>query len=136
MWLYEGREFTSEDIGDSAGFVYEITDLSNGKKYIGKKNFWQKRMLPPLKGKKRRRKKITESNWKEYYGSSDLVNTLLEEKGPENFKREILKTCKTKGDMSYWELKYQVDFEVLFKEEYYNEFIGAKIHSKHLSQDN
>jgi hypothetical protein len=61
MWYYNGEEFTSEMIGDYVGFVYLITDLSNGKKYVGKKTLMSKRKLPPLKGKTRRRTKIIEN---------------------------------------------------------------------------
>ena len=133
MWYYNGEEFTSEMIGDYVGFVYLITDLSNGKKYVGKKTLMSKRKLPPLKGKTRRRTKIVESDWQDYYGSSEEVKALVEDRGRDQFKREILHLCKGKGEMSYLELKEQVDREVLFKDEYYNEFVGAKIHSKHVA---
>ena len=133
MWYYNGEEFTSEMIGDYVGFVYLITDLSNGKKYVGKKTLMSKRKLPPLKGKTRRRTKIVETDWQDYYGSSEEVKALVEDRGRNQFKREILHLCKGKGEMSYLELKEQVDREVLFKDEYYNEFIGAKIHSKHVA---
>jgi len=132
MWMYDGFEFTSDDIGTFEGFVYKITNKQNGRMYIGKKNFWNVRRLPPLKGKKRRRVTKIESDWQKYYGSSDEVKSLVEELGPENFEREILHLCRSKGEMSYYELKEQIDREVLFKEEYYNEFVGAKIHSKHV----
>lgn len=133
MWYYNEEEFTSEMIGDYVGFVYLITDLSNGKKYVGKKTLMSKRKLPPLKGKTRRRTKIVETDWQDYYGSSEEVKALVEDRGRDQFKREILHLCKGKGEMSYLELKEQVDREVLFKDEYYNEFVGAKIHSKHVA---
>lgn len=133
MWYYNGEEFTSEMIGDYVGFVYLITDLSNNKKYVGKKTLMSKRKLPPLKGKTRRRTKIVETDWQNYYGSSEEVKALVEDRGRDQFKREILHLCKGKGEMSYLELKEQVDREVLFKDEYYNAFIGCKIHEKHVS---
>lgn len=133
MWYYNGEEFTSGMIGDYVGFVYLITDLSNGKKYVGKKTLMSKRKLPPLKGKTRRRTKIIETDWQDYYGSSEEVKALVEDRGRDQFKREILHLCKGKGEMSYLELKEQIDREVLFKDEYYNEFVGAKIHSKHVA---
>ena len=52
--------------------------------------------------------------------------------GRERFKREIIRLCKTKGEMTYFEMKEQIDRKVLFDDKYYNEFIGGKIHSKHL----
>lgn len=132
MWYYDGEEFTSEMIGDYIGFVYVITDLSNEKKYVGKKLFQSKRKLPPLKGKTRKRTKITESDWMDYFGSSDEVKLLVEEKGTSNFKREILHLCNTKGEMSYLEAKEQFDRNVLLSDEYYNGIINCKIHRTHV----
>lgn len=131
-WLYEGQPFESDMIGDYVGFVYLITNLQNDKKYIGKKWFWSTKKLPPLKGKKRKRTVVKESDWKQYYGSSEEVKLLLEQLGKDNFKREILRLCKTKGECTYFEAKFQFDFDVLLRDDYYNEFIGCRIHSKHL----
>lgn len=131
-WTFEGQPFTSDMIGDNVGFVYQITNLENGKKYIGKKWFWSTRKLPPLKGKTRKRKVQKESDWQKYYGSSDEVKLLVEQLGEDNFDREILRLCKTKGECTYYEAKLQFDFDVLLRDDYYNEFIGCKIHSKHL----
>lgn len=132
MWLYDGKEFTSEMIGDFIGFVYIITDLSNNKKYVGKKLFVSKRKLPPLKGKTRKRTKIVESDWMEYFGSSEEVKLMVEEKGVGNFKREILHLCNNKGEMSYLEAKEQFDRNVLLSDEYYNGIINCKIHRSHV----
>ena len=131
-WTYKEKLFESEDIGDYIGFVYLITNLSNNKKYIGKKNFWSTRRLPPLKGKTRKRTTKKESDWKDYFGSSEQVKLLVESHGRNNFKREIIHLCNSKGEMSYLEAKEQFDREVLFSDEYYNEFIGCKIHAKHV----
>lgn len=133
MWIFEGNEFTSDMIDDNFGFVYEITDLDNGKKYIGKKWFWNTRKRPPLKGKTRKRIVRVESDWLKYYGSSEEVKSLVEDAGTERFNREILRLCKTKGECTYFEAKLQFDNDVLLKDEYYNNFIGCKIHSKHVS---
>jgi hypothetical protein len=132
MWLYEGREFTSDDIGDYVGFVYMITDRSNNKKYVGKKLFKSTRKLPPLKGKSRRRTKIVESDWQDYFGSSEEVKQLVEERGRDCFYREILHLCKTKGVMSYLEAKEQFDRNVLLDDSYYNGIIQCKIHRTHV----
>lgn len=132
MWTYNGAEFTSEMIEDYLGFVYMITDTRNGKRYIGKKNFISTRKLPPLKGKTKRRTKKTESDWKTYYGSNDEVKLLVEEQGGSIFEREILHLCKTKGELSYMELKEQVDREVLLSDEYYNGIIQVRINASHV----
>lgn len=132
MWYYNEEEFTSEMIEDNVGFVYLITNLSDNKKYVGKKTLISKRKLPPLKGKTRRRTKIVESNWQDYFGSSEEVNALVEEHGRDNFKREILHLCKSKGEMSYLELKEQMAREVLLDDEYYNGILQVKIHRSHV----
>lgn len=134
MWYYEGKEFTSEDIGEYMGFVYIITDKTNEKKYVGKKLFKSKRRLPPLKGKTRRRTKVVESDWQDYFGSSDEVKMLVEEHGRDNFHREILHLCDTKGVMSYLEAKEQFDRNVLLDDSYYNGIIQCKIHRSHVKK--
>ena len=132
MWYYQDKEFTSEMIGDHIGFVYIITDKSNDKKYVGKKLFKSKRRLPPLKGKTRRRTKVVESDWMDYFGSSEEVKMLVEEHGRDNFHREILHLCDTKGVMSYLEAKEQFDRNVLLDDSYYNGIIQCKIHRSHV----
>lgn len=132
MWLYEDKEFTSEMIGDYMGFVYVITDKSNEKKYVGKKLFKSKRRLPPLKGKTRRRIKVVETDWQDYFGSSDEVKMLVEERGRDNFIREIIYLCNTKGEMGYLEAKVQFDRNVLLDDTYYNGIISCRIHRNHV----
>ena len=134
MWFYEGKPFSSEDLDDShIGFIYEITDTVNGKKYIGKKKLISKRRLAPLKGQKRKRTVIKESDWGTYYGSSEEVKLLVQEFGVDRFTRIILRFCTTTAEMSYYEAKEQFVREVLLKpDEYYNAFIGCKIHRNHV----
>ena len=80
-WIYEGRPFTSDDIGDYYGFVYCITNTTTGQKYIGRKYFVQKRK--PKGGKRR---VTSESDWKRYYGSSDELKRDIKENGRDSFK--------------------------------------------------
>jgi len=136
MWYYNEKEFEPAKFSyeDLAGFVYIVTDLNNGKKYVGKKLFWGTRKLKPLKGKTRKRISKIESDWREYFGSNEQVKMLVENEGQKRFKRDILHLCKAKGEMTYLEMKEQIDREVLFRDDYYNEFIGGKIHSKHLKE--
>ena len=134
MWLLGTTEFTSEMIGEYVGFVYIITDLTSSKMYVGKKLFSSKRTLPPLKGKTRKRKVIKESDWISYYGSSEELMTLVENNGPESFKREILHLCHSRGEMSYLEAKEQFYREVLLSDDYYNGIINCKIHKSHVKR--
>lgn len=133
MWFYKGKEFTSSMIGEYFGYVYLITDLHNDKKYIGKKWFWSSRRKPPLKGKTRKRTVKLESDWQEYFGSNEEVKALVQQYSSDRFKREILCLCMTKGECTYREAKLQFERDVLLRDDYYNEFIGCKIHSKHVS---
>lgn len=133
MWYYESKEY-DETPEEYQGFVYLITELDTGKKYIGKKNFWRPKVLPKNSKRNRRVRTRVESDWRKYFGSNKEVQALVESNGIENYKREILRLCKTKGEMSYYEAKLQFDHDVLLRDDYYNEFIGCKIHSRHLKK--
>ena len=99
-WMYEGKPFTSDDIGDYYGFVYRISNTNNRKSYIGRKYFVQKRK--PKGGK---RKVTSESDWKRYYGSSDELKRDIKTLGRDYFKREILSLHTTLGKVNYEETK-------------------------------
>lgn len=131
MWYHEGKPFESEMIGDYYGFVYEIEEQDTGKKYIGKKFFWRTKTLPITKTRKRRKKTLVESDWQSYYGSSEALKEKVAE-GKTLYNRTILRLCRSKGECSYYEAKLQFEHDVLLRDDYYNEFIGCKIHSKHL----
>lgn len=132
MWYYENKQFepTEEFLEDFQGFVYQITDLSNDKKYIGKKFFWKPKILPVTKTRKRRVRTRVQSDWRDYYGSSEQVKLLRE--GGQEFHREVLRLCRSKGECSYYEAKLQFENDVLLRDDYYNEFIGCKIHARHI----
>ena len=132
MWTYENKLY-DEAPKEYMGFVYLITDLTTNRKYIGKKLFWNTRKLKPLKGKTRRRTQVVESNWKNYYGSNEELQQLVENSHAQRFEREILHLCTKKGIMSYLEAREQFDRNVLLSDEYYNNFIGCKIHGKHVA---
>ena len=132
-WTYNNKPFDSDMIEDYVGFVYEVYDTEAKMKYIGKKKFWSKITRPPLKGKKNKRRSLKESDWKSYYGSSEEVKSLVENTGEWRFERKIIRLCKSLGEMSYYEMKEQIDNDVLLKpDEYYNAFVGGKIHRRHL----
>lgn len=134
MWYYKNKPYepTEDELNEYIGFVYIITERDTGKKYIGKKLFWNKRTRPPLKGKKRKRRDIVESDWREYYSSSPQLLESVAKKGPDLYDREIIRLCKTKGECSYYEAKEQFDQDVLLREDFYNGIINCRVSSSHL----
>ena len=99
-WRYNERPFDSDSIGEYFGFVYRITNQSNGRSYIGRKYFWSFRTPP---GKKRKVKQ--ESDWKKYYGSCPELKEDIKKYNKENFNREIISLHTTKGQCNYEETK-------------------------------
>ena len=99
-WIYEGRPFTSDDIGDYYGFVYRITNTTTQKSYIGRKYFVQKRK--PKGGKRR---VTSESDWKKYYGSSEDLKQDIRRDGKDSFRREIISLHTTLGKVNYEETR-------------------------------
>mgnify|MGYP003659793006 FL=1 len=109
------------------GFIYKITNLTNDKKYIGKKQCKSIRKRPPLKGKKNKRRYEIETDWKTYTSSSNELNKDLDCIGINKFKFEILRWCDSKWELSYYEGKLQFEEEVLLKDDYYNGIINLRI---------
>ncbi len=99
-WLFNGHPFLSKDIDDYFGFVYCITNICSGKRYIGRKYFWQHRKP---RGKSRRVK--SESDWKRYYGSSKELADDVATQGKVSFKRDIISLHKSKGLVNFEETR-------------------------------
>ena len=108
-------------------FVYLITNLSNNKKYVGKKLAKFKTTKPPLKGKKNKRRGTKESDWRTYWGSSDHLNNDVVELGEDKFRREILYYCPSRGVASYIEAREQFERRVLETDDYYNGIINVRV---------
>ncbi len=125
-WTYKGKEVT-EIPEEIEGFVYLITNLTNNRKYIGKKLARFKTTKPPLKGKKNKRRGFKESDWKEYWGSSDKLQADVAALGQDKFTREILYFCKSRAEMSYIEAREQFDRRVLETDDYYNGIINVRV---------
>ena len=132
-WTYKDKDFTEDLIGDNYGFVYEITNLTNNRKYIGKKFFYSTK-TKQVKGKKKRYK--AHSDWQTYYGSSDTLKQDVLQYGKEKFARKILHLCKTKGECGYLEAKEQFLNNVLESDDYYNTWIMCRIRKSHIKDYN
>lgn len=130
-WLHNDILIDSDIIDNYVGFVYQITNLTNNRRYIGKK-LLKRTKTKQVKGKKKR--SLVESDWKTYYGSNKELQEDVIQMGASNFKREILRLCKTKGECNYFEAKYQFDLRVLESEEFYNCWIQLKVHKSHLKK--
>ena len=133
-WTYQGKKI--EDLPqDCEGFVYLITNTTNDRKYVGKKLAKFKKTRPPLKGKKNKRRSKVESDWRDYWGSSDHLNADVQELGPNNFTREILYFCNSRGLMSYLEAREQFERRVLETDEYYNGIINVRVGSSKILKE-
>ena len=130
-WIYEGRPFTSDDIRDYYGFVYRIPNPNTQRSYIGRKYFVQKR-----KPKGAKRRVTSESNWKQYYGSSEELKQDIRSHGRDNFRREILSLHGTIGKVNYEETRQLFLNDVLTEKltdgtpAYYNSNILGRYYRK------
>ena len=129
IWLYKNKEVT-EIPAEFIGFVYLITNITNDRRYIGKKLTQFKRSKKPLKGKVNKRRYTVESDWKDYYGSSDELSADVELLGKDKFKREILFWCSSKSELSYIEAREQFTNKVLESKRWYNGHIRVRVHQK------
>ena len=134
-WTYNGSEIT-EIPDEYEGFVYIITNLTDDRKYIGKKLAKFKTTKPPLKGKKNKRRGYKESDWRDYWGSSDKLIADVEKLGENKFTREILYFCKSRGEMSYLEAREQFERRVLETDEYYNGIINVRVGGSKILREN
>ena len=128
-WTYEGKVI-NELPEWVTGFVYQITNTTNGRMYIGKKLARFKRSRKPLKGRVNKRRYTVDTDWKDYYGSSDDLTIDVNKLGKDKFTREILFYCKSKAELSYIEAREQFARKVLESNDYYNGHIRVRVHGK------
>lgn len=135
--MYQAKE-VAELPENCVGFVYIITNLTNNKKYIGKKlakfaktTYKTVKLKNGTKKKKKIRSKI-DSDWREYWGSSPNLQADIDNLGSDKFTREILYYCKSKAECSYIEAKLQFEYKVLESDQYYNGIINCRIHGSHI----
>ena len=136
-WLFENAQIEALP-EDTVGFVYLITNLVSGRKYIGKKlaKFSKTTYkVVKLKNGNKKRKKIKskiDSDWQTYYGSNDELNKDIQTLGQTHFKREILYYCTSKAQCSYIEAREQFRHRVLESDDYYNRQISVRVHGSHI----
>ena len=130
-WYYNNKKVDTLP-EDCEAFVYLITNKTNDMKYVGKKLAKFKTTKPPLKGKKNKRRGYKESDWREYWGSSDTLTEDIQKLGIEKFSREILFWCRNKAELSYIEAREQFARKVLESDAYYNGHIRVRVHGSGL----
>lgn len=133
-WTYKNHPVTDETVEGYEAFVYIITNLETGRRYIGKKTLFRRVTKKPLKGKTRKRHSKVKSDWENYRGSNKELLADIKTLGPEKFTREILMLCRTRGEANYWEASYQFGYHVLMdRDSWYNDWIMVKVHRSHVS---
>ena len=133
MWHYQGKELDPATIPESAmGFIYMITQVSTGKKYIGRK-LLTRTCTKTVKGVKKRIRK--ESDWKDYWSSSPKIKEWIEANGTSDFTREILAFCKSKGSLAYMEEMALYQCGALESDSWINDNIRSKIYRSWISKD-
>lgn len=108
-WLFDGQVYNPDDAKNWAGFVYLLTHIPTGKKYIGKKSFKSKRKLT----KTAKRRTTIESDWQYYWSSSDVIKEMVKTGGKSEWRREILILCSLDRDVGYCEVREQWRRDVL-----------------------
>jgi len=144
-WTYNGKCIT--EISDmpegTIGFIYKITNGQTGQYYIGKKSLYSHRTLPPLKGYKRKRKVVKESKWQDYRSSNANVQLWFSENDKalnedrrkdinDRLELRILRFCKGKKSLTYYELQEQFSHNVLVDELSLNDNLLGKFFRKDL----
>jgi len=136
-WTFQNQPV--ETLSDECvGFVYLITNTTNGRMYIGKKlakfSKTTQRTVKLKNGNKKKKKIRTkvDSDWRDYYGSSPELTTDVELIGKDKFTREILYYCKSKAECSYIEAREQFSRRVLESKDYYNGHIQVRVHGSHI----
>lgn len=144
MWLYKNKEInelTDMPEPQPFGFIYEVTHIPTGRKYLGKKQLISvqnkplgKKELAALTDKRASKKKqvVKESDWKTYYGSNPEIKSLIKEGKQSEFKREIIIFVATKKLLTYYENKFLFINEVI---EPHTNYINDNIEGRYFKKD-
>lgn len=136
-WLYNNQPVETLP-EDCVGFVYIITNITNNRRYIGKKLAKFSRTTHKtvkLKNGTKKKRKVrskVDSDWRDYYGSSPELTKDVELLGKDQFKREILYYCQSKAECSYIEAREQFAQRVLESADWYNGHIQVRVHGSHI----
>lgn len=131
MWLHDDKPVNESDLEGYVGFVYVIENVTDDRFYIGKKLLKFKRTK---KVKGRKKKFLIDSDWRDYWGSNKSLQEDVKELGEAAFRRKILRLCSSRGEMNYYEAKYQFELGVLESDRYYNDWIMVKVHKSHIKK--
>ncbi len=144
-WTYQNEEITgiSDFPNETFGFIYRVVHIPSGKAYIGKKVLQYtrkvkltKKELAEYEGVVGRRPSyklaVKESDWQTYWGSNKYLKELMKEEPLDNFERQIIACAPTKKLLTYYEVKYQMVYQVLEKP---NEFFNDNILGKFFTKD-
>tara|TARA_B100001939_G_scaffold124221_1_gene107747 strand:+ start:870 stop:1676 length:807 start_codon:yes stop_codon:yes gene_type:complete len=119
VWYKSGKPFVPDE--DKFGFVYIITNTKTTKAYVGCKQYYSM-------GKRK-----TKHKWEMYTGSSKYLNKDIEKIGKKYFTFEVIAEYKNKRSLRYYEMYYQVKWNVLTatiegsdERAYYNSYVGGK----------
>ena len=153
-WTYKGKSITElSDMPEGTfGFIYKITNGKTNEFYIGKKQVvsirkrkFGKREIAKLEDKRMKRYEMVEkeSDWLEYRYSNYTVKlwfdenetALLEDRRSDindRLELKILKFCKNKKALTYYELQEQFLHDVLVDELSLNDNLLGKFFRKDL----
>ena len=125
-WTYQGDTLVSiEAVPKNAiGFIYLITQVSTGKKYIGRK-LLTKAATKTVNGKKKKLR--VESDWKDYWSSSPKIKQWIDENGYDDFRREVLLFVESKSQLMYAEEAALYHVDALLRDDFLNDNIRSKV---------
>lgn len=144
QWTFKNKVLTKDDVKeDWEGFVYVLifTNIKTKevKFYIGKKNFYTNSKRPlgkkELSTDKRKKtyKRVKTYNFEKYCGSSEVLTDYIDNIDW-TFEKKIIRICKTKGDLTYYEAKYLMMYDALKRNIFLNNNILGTFYRKNLTE--